>query len=303
MASSESAIPLELSTEAEQQRESSRAVQRASAHSAGGEHDSGTSRTSADDGSTGGGSNSSRGNDQDEDRYELSFVIHPPATVSVSAEVWPPAIVRIRRFRGDREIIPSVSTSSPVSERSHSSLRSSEEATNVSGSDHSNSTGVEEGVTLLCQLALYEADEIFAPIDPSPLQGVTVLSPQAYLDPQRLSEAHDNNNNNNNSNNQELSTSRRVYRYFGFFSNFRVTEPGQYSLSVVLLPGVGLAPLMHGQVAPAGRQLARITLPITVVEATGQPAEHPENGVLRLSDEDRRILQHFHEQGADVPNY
>ncbi|KAK9368082.1 hypothetical protein V1509DRAFT_95783 [Lipomyces kononenkoae] len=302
MASSESTIPLELRAEAEQERETSRAVLRARAHSSNGGHDSASPRTSADSGSTGGGGGS-LGNDPDEeDRYELSFVIRSPATVTVSEDVWPPIIVRIRRFRGNGEIIPSASlvSTSPVSERSHSSVRSSEEATNISGSEHSSGGLGEDGVILLCQLALYDADDEYARIDTSPLQGITVLSPQVYLDPQRLSDAHDNNNSNNsNNNNRQQVPARGVHRYFGLFSNFRVTESGHYSLSVTLLQGVGLAPLMHGQVAPAGRQLARITLPITAVDAR-EVVEHG-NGVL--ADEDRRILQHFHEQGADVPIY
>ncbi|KAK9352010.1 hypothetical protein V1505DRAFT_117192 [Lipomyces doorenjongii] len=293
MASFGTVIPPESSTEAELQREMSRAEQRARAHSpdtsassasaATGEHSSPRSGASA----SGSGSGSS-GNNLDEDRYELSFVIRPPSTVSVSADVSPPVIVRIRRFRGDHEIgAPALISSSPVSERSHSSLRSLEEATYISSSE--NSSGLEEGIILLFQLALYDADEYTA-IEPSSLQGVTVVSPEVYLDPQRQLEADDNNE----------DVAARAYRYFGVFSNFRITEPGHYRLFVVLLQGVGLAPLMHGQVAPAGRQLARITVPITAAETSEQTAED-ENGVI--GDEERRILQHLQEQGADVPSY
>ncbi|KAK9493983.1 hypothetical protein V1508DRAFT_55004 [Lipomyces doorenjongii] len=293
MASFGTVIPPESSTEAELQREMSRAEQRARAHSpdtsassasaATGEHSSPRSGASA----SGSGSGSS-GNNLDEDRYELSFVIRPPSTVSVSADVSPPVIVRIRRFRGDHEIgAPALTSSSPVSERSHSSLRSLEDATYISSSE--NSSGLEEGIILLFQLALYDADEYTA-IEPSSLQGVTVVSPEVYLDPQRQLEADDNNE----------DVAARAYRYFGVFSNFRITEPGHYRLFVVLLQGVGLAPLMHGQVAPAGRQLARITVPITAAEISEQTAED-ENGVI--GDEERRILQHLQEQGADVPSY
>ncbi|KAK9385807.1 hypothetical protein V1515DRAFT_539040 [Lipomyces mesembrius] len=292
MASFGTVIPPESSTEAELEREMSRTEQRARAHSpdtsassasaasaATGEHSSPRSGASA---------SGSSGNNLDEDRYELSFVIRPPSTVSVSADVSPPVIVRIRRFRGDHEIVaPTLISTSPVSERSHSSLQSLEETTYISSSE--NSSGLEEGIILLFQLALYDADEHTA-IEPSPLQGVTVVSPEVYLDPQRQLEADNNNG----------DVAARAYRYFGVFSNFRITEPGHYRLFVVLLQGVGLAPLMHGQVAPAGRQLARITVPITGAETSEQTSED-ENGVI--GDEERRILQHLQEQGADVPIY
>ncbi|KAK9359361.1 hypothetical protein V1504DRAFT_441421 [Lipomyces starkeyi] len=294
MASGGSVIPPESSREAELQREMSRAEQRARGHSpdtsassasagsaATGEHSSPRSGASADGGSASGSS----GNNHDEDRYELSFVIRPPSTVTVSTDVSPPVVVRIRRFRGDHEILaPALISSSPVSDRSHSSLRSLEY---ISSSEHS--SGLEEGIILLFQLALYDADEYTA-IEPSSLQGVTVVSPEVYLDPQRQLEADDNNG----------DVAVRAHRYFGVFSNFRITEPGHYRLFVVLLPGVGLAPLMHGQVAPAGRQLARITVPITAAETREQTSE-AENGVI--GDEERRILQNLQEQGADVPIY
>ncbi|KAK9330808.1 hypothetical protein V1520DRAFT_108511 [Lipomyces starkeyi] len=297
MASCGSEIPPESSREAELQREMFRAEQRARAHSpdtsassagagnaATGEHSSPRSGASADGGSASGSS----GNNHDEDRYELSFVIRPPSTVTVSTDVSPPVVVRIRRFRGDHEILaPALISSSPVSERSHSSFRSLEEATYISSSEHS--SGLEEGIILLFQLALYDADEYTA-IEPSSLQGVTVVSPEVYLDPQRQLEADDNNG----------DVAVRAHRYFGVFSNFRITESGHYWLFVVLLQGVGLAPLMHGQVAPAGPQLARITVPITAAETSEQTSE-AENGVI--GDEERRILQDLQEQGADVPIY
>ncbi|KAK9317112.1 hypothetical protein V1522DRAFT_223588 [Lipomyces starkeyi] len=294
MASGGSVIPPESSREAELQREISRAEQRARGHSpdtsassasagsaATGEHSSTRSGASAEGGSASGSS----GNNHDEDRYELSFVIRPPSTVTVSTDVSPPVVVRIRRFRGDHEILaPALISSSPVSERSHSSLRSLEY---ISSSEHS--SGLEEGIILLFQLALYDADE-YTVIEPSSLQGVTVVSPEVYLDPQRQLETDDNNG----------DVAVRAHRYFGVFSNFRITEPGHYRLFVVLLQGVGLASLMHGQVAPAGRQLARITVPITAAETSEQTSE-AENGVI--GDEERRILQNLQEQGADVPIY
>ncbi|KAK9373531.1 uncharacterized protein V1513DRAFT_426543 [Lipomyces chichibuensis] len=304
MASFGTVIPPESSTEAELLREMSRAEQRARVHSpdtssssvsagsaATGEQSSPRSGASTDGGSASGSGSGS--NDHVEDRYELSFVIRPPSTVAVSADISPPVIVRIRQFRGDHEVVPpALISSSPVSERSHSSLRSFEEATYVSSSEHS--SGLEEGIILLFQLALYDANEYTA-IEPSSLQGVTVVSPEVYLDPQRQLEADVNSNSNSNNDNGDVAA--RAHRYFGVFSNFRITDPGHYRLFVVLLQGVGLAPLMHGQVAPAGRQLARITVPITAAETRGQTSED-ENGVI--GDEERRILQDLQEQGADV---
>ncbi|KAJ8096878.1 hypothetical protein POJ06DRAFT_45593 [Lipomyces tetrasporus] len=295
MSSARTTIPPESSREAEQQRETSRAELRARAHSPGtsassasvgsgavGAHSSPSSHGSADDGAD----NRGGGLGHDEDRYELSFVIRPPTTVSVASDVSPPIIVRIRRFRGDGELLaPALMSSPPISEsRSHSSLQSSDEGTHISSSEHS--TGLDEGILLLLQLALYGTEEYTA-ITPSPLQGITVRSPEVYLDPDRLADVDQNNG----------EVIPPEHRYFGIFSNFRIAEAGRYRLFVVLLQGVGLAPLMHGQVAPAGRQLARITVPILAAESSGQGSE-VENETL--SDGERRILQHFQDQGADV---
>ncbi|KAK9324071.1 hypothetical protein V1517DRAFT_78181 [Lipomyces orientalis] len=296
MSSARTTIPPESSWEAEQEREASRAEQRARAHSpgtsassgsagsgaAGAAHRSPSSRGSADDGAD----NSGSGIGHDDDRYELSFVIRPPTTVSVAVDISPPIIVRIRRFRGDSELLaPALMSSSPISDRSHSSLQSSDEGTHISSSEHS--SGLDEGILLLLQLALYGTEEYTA-ITPSPLQGTTVRSPEVYLDPDRLAVVNENNG----------EVIPPEHRYFGIFSNFRIAEAGRYVLFVVLLQGVGLAPLMHGQVAPAGRQLARITVSILAVESSEQGSDFENEA---LSDGERRILQHFQDQGADIP--
>ncbi|KAK7205482.1 hypothetical protein BZA70DRAFT_267321 [Myxozyma melibiosi] len=208
--------------------------------------------------------------------------------------------------------------------------------TTTSSSVPHNSSPVEEAaseVPLLIQLCLLPEFDLATTrppaLSPSPLQGTVVRSPEVYYDYVIPSPAP--------SSSSTAAPAMRIHlqssnpRLFAVFSDLKVlapSAPARYSLGALLLRGVQLPhvpPAGHlGSLAaaaappvlvPPGRELASCFIPLHV-DAAESPARADESAVSssvgsestvdhreydpRLTENERAILNHFRNQGADV---
>ncbi|KAK9469795.1 hypothetical protein V1512DRAFT_199221, partial [Lipomyces arxii] len=195
-------------------------------------------------------------------RYELSFVVPPPSTLSTAAQsVSPPIIVRVQAFAGPLEILPGPLLSSSQSQSSGESNR-----------DYHDASSVHQGLILLLQLARTSSENV-SEQPPPVLNGLTVHTPEVFTDPNH-------------------SDTSGVVRQFGIFSNYRAAHSGTFNVHVILLRGVELAARIQDEASPVGPQLASISSRIVVVSEQIEQA-------LTLSEQS--LIQHFVAQGAAIP--